>query len=184
MLVLYDVSSSYLEGRRCELARHGYSRDHRRDRPQIVYGLLCDPQGLPVAVEVFAGDTADPATLGEQIEKLKRRFGLRHVVLVGDRGMITSARIRDDLRPAGLDWITCLRAPDIQALAEQTGRCSSRSSTSATWPKSTHRLFPGERLVVCRNPELARERTRKREELLAATERDLARIAAAVRRKH
>ena len=117
-LVLYDVSSSYLEGRKCALARFGYSRDHRSDRPQIVYGLLCDRDGRPIAIEVFEGAVADPATLSSQVEKLKRRFGLNRVVLVGDRGMITAARIRDDLKPAGLDWITTLRAPQIQALAE------------------------------------------------------------------
>lgn len=183
-LVLYDVSSSYLEGRCCELARPGYSRDHRPDRLQIVYGLLCDRQGRPVAVEVFEGDTADPATLGEQIDKLKRRFGLRHVVLVGDRGMITAARIREELRPAGLDWITSLRAPQIQALAEAGGPLQPTLFDERDMAEITSPDWPGERLVVCRNPDLARERTRKRDALLAATERDLARIAAAVRRKH
>jgi hypothetical protein len=117
-LMLYDISSSYVEGRRCELARHGYSRDRRPDRLQIVYGLLCDRDGRPIAVEVFEGDVGDPSTLSAQISKLKQRFGLKHVVLVGDRGMITSARIREDLQPAGLDWITTLRAPQIQALSE------------------------------------------------------------------
>src|SRR5271169_1354411 len=121
VLVLYDVTSSYFEGRRCPLARYGHSRDHRGDRPQIVYGLLCTREGLPVAVEVFDGNTADPSTLRSQIEKLKDRFAISRLVLVGDRGMITSARIRDDLRPAGLDWITCLRAPAIQALAAENG---------------------------------------------------------------
>src|SRR5271165_5009519 len=117
-LVLYDVSSSYLEGRCCELGRHGYSRDHRPDRLQIVYGLLCDRDGRPIAIEVFEGGTGDPSTLPAQVEKLKRRFGLKHVVLVGDRGMITAARLREDLKPAGLDWITSLRAPQIQALTD------------------------------------------------------------------
>ena len=121
VLVLYDVSSSYFEGRCCPLAQHGYSRDHRGDRPQIVYGLLCTRDGLPVAVEVFDGNTADPATLSAQVEKLKDRFGISRVVLVGDRGMITSARIGADLKPAGVDWITCLRAPAIQALATENG---------------------------------------------------------------
>ena len=120
-LTLYDVSSSYLEGRCCELAQHGYSRDHRPDRPQIVYGLLCNREGCPVAIEVFEGNTADPTTLGAQVDKLKKRFGLERVVVVGDRGMITSARIREDLAPAGLDWITALRAPQIQALAADNG---------------------------------------------------------------
>ncbi|MBV9687158.1 MAG: IS1634 family transposase [Alphaproteobacteria bacterium] len=182
-LVLYDVSSSYLEGRHCELAQHGYSRDRRPDRLQIVYGLLCDRDGRPIAIEVFAGDTGDPATLSAQVEKLKRRFGLRHLVLVGDRGMITAARIREDLKPAGLDWITTLRAPQIQALAEagplQLSLFDERDLAEITAPD-----YPGERLIVCRNPDLARERARKRDELLAATERDLSRIAARVRRRH
>ena len=117
-LVLYDISSSYVEGRCCELARHGYSRDRRPDRLQIVYGLLCDRDGRPIAVEVFEGDVGDPSTLSAQISKLKQRFGLKHVILVGDRGMITRARIRQDLQPAGLDWITALRAPQIEALTE------------------------------------------------------------------
>ena len=182
-LVLYDVSSSYVEGRCCELARHGYSRDHRPDRLQIVYGLLCDRDGRPIAVEVFEGDTGDPSTLSAQISKLKQRFGLKHVVLVGDRGMITNARIREDLQPAGLDWITTLRAPQIQALTEagplQLSLFDERNLAEITAPD-----YPGERLIVCRNPELARERARKRDELLAATERDLSRIVAHVRRRY
>ena len=182
-LVLYDISSSYLEGRCCELARHGYSRDRRPDRLQIVYGLLCDRDGRPIAIEVFEGDTGDPSTLPAQLEKLKRRFGLRHVVLVGDRGMITAARIREDLKPSGFDWITTLRAPQIQALAEagplQLSLFDERDLAEITAPD-----YPGERLIVCRNPDLARERGRKREELLVTTERDLSRIAAQVRRRH
>jgi transposase len=184
MLVLYDVSSSYLEGRKCALARFGYSRDHRRDRPQIVYGVLCNRDGLPVAVEVFAGDTGDPATLGEQVAKLKARFKLARVVVVGDRGMITSARIRDELKPAGFDWISCLRAPAIQQLAAEGGPLQlslfdDRDMAEISAPEQ----FPGERLIVCRNPLLADERARKREELLAATERALSRVEAQVRRK-
>jgi Transposase DDE domain len=182
-LVLYDISSSYVEGRCCELARHGYSRDRRPDRLQIVYGLLCDRDGRPIAVEVFEGDVGDPSTLSAQISKLKQRFGLKHVVLVGDRGMITSARIREDLQPAGLDWITTLRAPQIQALTEsgplQLSLFDERNLAEITAPD-----YPGERLIVCRNPELARERARKRDELLAATERDLSRIVAQVRRRY
>src|ERR1700731_3254833 len=118
VLVLYDVSSSYFEGRHCPLAQYGHSRDHRSDRLQIVYGLLCTREGLPIAVEVFEGNTADPTTLKSQIDKLRSRFGIKRMVLVGDRGMITAARIRDDLKSSGLDWITCLRAPQIQALAQ------------------------------------------------------------------
>jgi transposase len=185
VLVLYDVSSSYFEGRRCPLARYGHSRDHRKDRPQIVYGLLCTREGLPIAVEVFDGNTADPSTLGAQIEKLKDRFGIRRAVVVGDRGMVTSARIRDELRPAKLDWISCLRAPAVQALAAEDGPLQlslfdDRDLAEISAPD----LFPGERLIVCRNHELAAERARKREDLLAATERELARIEAQVRRRN
>src|SRR5215831_13748078 len=139
-LVLYDVSSSWLQGRCCELARFGYSRDGKKGKLQIVHGLLCAADGCPVAVEVFAGNTADPMTLSVQVDKLKQRFGLSRVVLVGDRGMITSARIRDELRPAGLDWITALRAPQI-GLCSTPAPSSSRCSMSATWPRSPHRIF-------------------------------------------
>ena len=181
-LVLYDVSSSYLEGRRCPLALRGYSRDGKRGKLQIVYGLLCAPDGCPVAIEVFEGNTGDPTTLTAQVAKLKQRFGLDHVVLVGDRGMITQARITEDIKPAGLDWITALRAPAIQELlasgALQLSLFDDRDMASITAP-----AFPGERLVVCRNPDLAAERKRKRTDLLDATERDLRRIQAAVARK-
>src|SRR5208337_2324764 len=119
VLVLYDVTSSYLEGRRCELAQFGYSRDHRPDRPQIVFGLLCTPEGCPVAVEVFEGNLGDPSTLANQVRKLRMRFRLKRIVLIGDRGMITQARIEADLGPAGFDWITALRAPAIKALAAE-----------------------------------------------------------------
>jgi hypothetical protein len=180
-LVLYDVSSSYVEGRCCELARRGYNRDRKRGKLQIVYGLLCAPDGCPVAVEVFAGDTADPMTLSAQVAKLKERFGLAHVVLVGDRGLITQARIEADLAPAGLDWITALRAPAIRGLVEggelQLSLFDERDMAAITAPE-----YPGERLIVCRNPDLARERARKREDLLCATERDLAKVARAVER--
>jgi hypothetical protein len=180
-LVLYDVSSSYVEGRCCELARRGYNRDRKRGKLQIVYGLLCAPDGCPVAVEVFAGDTADPMTLSAQVTKLKERFGLAHVVLVGDRGLITQARIAADLAPAGLDWITALRAPAIRGLVEggalQLSLFDERDMAAITSPD-----YPGERLIVCRNPDLARERARKREDLLCATERDLAKVARAVER--
>ena len=175
-LVLYDVSSSWLEGRCCELARFGYSRDGKKGKLQIVYGLLCAADGCPVTVEVFEGNTADPMTLSAQIDKLKERFGLSRVVLVGDRGMITSARIRDELRPAGLDWITALRAPQIRALVDagafQLSLFDERDLAEITAPD-----FPGERLVVCRNPLLAEERTRKREDLLHATEAALTKLA-------
>jgi hypothetical protein len=182
-LTLYDVSSSYLEGRCCPLARHGYSRDHRGDRLQIVYGLLCNRDGCPVAIEVFEGDTADPATLASQVEKLKARFALERVVVVGDRGMITSARIREDLRPAGLDWITALRAPQLQALAVPDGPLQLSLFDDRDLAEIVSPDYPGERLIVCRNPLLAAERRRKRDDLLAATERDLARIRQAVERR-
>jgi Transposase DDE domain len=181
-LVLYDVSSSYLEGRCCPLAQFGYNRDRKRGKLQIVYGLLCAADGCPIAIEVFEGSTADPTTLTSQVTKLKERFGLDHVVLVGDRGMITQARITEDLSKAGVDWITALRAPAIKALRDagalQMSLFDERDMASITSPD-----FPGERLIVCRNRTLATERARKREDLLAATERELARIAAAVARK-
>jgi hypothetical protein len=175
-LVLYDVSSSWLEGRCCELARFGYSRDGKKGKLQIVYGLLCAADGCPVAVEVFEGNTADPMTLSAQTDKLKARFGLSRVVLVGDRGMITSARIRDELKPAGLDWITALRAPQIRALLDtgafQLSLFDERDLAEITAPE-----FPGERLVVCKNPLLAEERARKREDLLQATEAAFGKLA-------
>src|SRR5271166_6551085 len=181
-LVLYDVSSSYVEGRCCPLAKRGYNRDGKKGKAQIVYGLLCAADGCPVAIEVFEGNTADPVTLVDQVAKLKRRFAIDHVVLVGDRGMITQARIDEDLRPAGLDWITALRAPALKELVGgghlQMSLFDERDMAAITSPD-----FPGERLIVCRNPDLARERARKREDLIAATERDLAKIAAAVARQ-
>jgi hypothetical protein len=164
-LLLYDVTSTYLEGRCCELARYGYSRDHRRDRPQLVIGLLCAADGCPVAVEVFAGNTADPATLAAQIDKLKQRFALHRVVMVGDRGLLTEARISETLRPAGLDWITALRAPAIQALAAEGGPLQLSLFDDRDLAEITSPAYPGERLVVCRNPLLAAERSRKRDEL-------------------
>lgn len=180
-LVLYDVTSAYFEGRTCPLARLGHSRDGKRDKLQIVFGLLTNQQGCPVAVEVFAGNTGDPRTLGPQIEKVKERFGLSRVVLVGDRGMITDARIREDLKPvAGLDWITALRAPAIRELVQrgslQLSLFDQRELAEITDPR-----HPQERLIVCRNPLLAEERARKRAELLAATEAELRRIQKATR---
>ncbi len=189
VLVLYDVSSSYLEGEHCELAQRGYSRDHRPDRPQIVYGLLCNEQGCPIAVEVFDGNTADPMTLAAQITKLRTRFNLSRVVLVGDRGMITDARLEADVKPAGLDWITALRAPSIRELAADGGPLQlslfdQRDMAEITADgRSASRLNPGERLVVCRNPDLAARRSRKRQELLEATERLLAAVAARLQHK-
>ena len=181
-LLLYDVTSTYLEGRCCELARHGYSRDHRRDRAQLVIGLLCAVDGCPVAVEVFEGNTADPMTLSSQIDKLKQRFKLQRVVMVGDRGLLTSARIEETLRPAGLDWITALRAPAIKALAAEGGPLQPSLFDTRDMAEIDSPDYPGERLVVCKNPLLGQERARKRSELLAATERELIRIQARVQR--
>ena len=181
VLVLYDVTSSYLEGRCCPLAKLGYNRDGKKGKLQIVYGLLCAADGCPVAVEVFDGDTGDPKTLSAQIAKVKERFGLTRVALVGDRGMITQARLDQEIKPAGLDWITALRAPAIRALLDagafQLDLFDERDMASITAPD-----YPGERLMVCRNPELARLRATKREDLLKATGRGLSPIAEAVRR--
>ena len=182
-LVLYDVSSSYLEGRCCELAQFGYSRDKRGDRPQIVYGLLCDRHGCPLAIEAFSGETGDRSTLAAQVDKLKGRFGLSRVVLVGDRGMITAARIAEDLKPAGFDWITALRAPRIRALVDAGPLQLDLFDDQTDLAEITAPDYPGERLVVCRNAALAVERARKRSDLLAATDRALSRIAQATRRK-
>jgi hypothetical protein len=181
-LVLYDVSSSYFEGRSCQLAHLGYSRDGKRGKLQIVYGLLCAADGCPVAIEVFDGNTGDPSTLPAQIDKLKTRFGLSRVVLVGDRGMITSARIRDDLQPNGLDWITSLRAPQIQALVNE-GQLQLSLFDTRDLAEISSPDYPGERLIVCKNPLLATERVRKREDLLQATERALTPIQASLRRR-
>jgi Transposase DDE domain len=181
-LLLYDVTSTYLEGRCCELAQYGYSRDHRRDRPQLVIGLLCAANGCPVAVEVFEGNTADPMTLTSQIDKIKRRFRLQRVVMVGDRGLLTEARIEQTLRPAGLDWITALRAPAIKQLAAEGGPLQPSLFDERDMAEIASLDYPGERLIVCRNPFMASERARKRSELLAATEKDLGRIQARVQR--
>jgi transposase len=180
-LVLYDVSSAAFEGRHCPLGVIGHARDGVKGRLQIVYGLLCSPTGVPIAIEVFEGNTADPKTLTAQIDKLKTRFGLTNIALVGDRGMLTSARIRDELRPAALDWISALRAPQIKALVED-GALQLSLFDEQNLFEITHPDYPGERLVCCHNPALADERARKRHELLAATENELQTIAAATRR--
>jgi transposase len=180
-LVLYDVSSAAFEGRHCPLGVIGHARDGVKGRLQIVYGLLCSPTGVPIAIEVFDGNTADPKTLTVQIDKLKTRFGLSNIALVGDRGMLTSARIRDELRPAQLDWISALRAPQIKALVED-GALQLSLFDEQNLFEITHPDYPGERLVCCHNPALADERARKRHELLAATDNELQAIAAATRR--
>jgi hypothetical protein len=180
-LVLYDVSSAAFEGRTCPLGQIGHPRDGVRGRLQIVYGVLTSTEGIPVAVEVFPGATGDPATVASQVATLKSRFGLAHVAVVGDRGMLTKARIREDLQPAKLDWITALRGPAIKALmtggAIQPTLFDEQDMAEITSPD-----YPGERLIACYNPFLAAERARKRAELLAATEAELAKIAAATRR--
>jgi len=181
-LVLYDVSSSYFEGRTCPLAKFGHNRDGKHGKLQIVYGLLCNADGCPVAIEVFDGNTGDPTTVAAQIDRIRRQFGLRRVVLVGDRGMITEARIKEDLKPVeGLDWITALRAPNIRKLREQ-GLIQPELFDDRDLAEICSPDFPGERLVACRNPFLAAERGRKRNALLAATERELDQVAQAVRR--
>jgi len=181
-LVLYDLTSTYYEGRTCPLAKRGHSRDGKKGKLQIEFGLLCNADGCPVAVEVFEGNTADPKTLGVQIAKIRKRFGLQRVVLVGDRGMLTEARIREELKPVdGLDWITALRAPAIRKLVEAGDLCPSLFDEQDLG-EITSSLYPDERLVVCRNPLLADERARKRRELLAATEQELDKIAGATRR--
>ena len=167
-LVLYDVSSAAFEGRCCPLGKIGHARDGVKGRLQIVYGLLCSPAGVPIAIEVFEGNTGDPKTLAAQIKKLKDRFGLTRVCLIGDRGMITSARIRDELRPAELDWITALRAPQIKALV-QTNALQLSLFDQQDLLEIASPDYPGERLVCCRNPVLAEQRARKRADLLAAT---------------
>jgi len=182
-LVLYDVSSSYYTGRHCSLARFGHNRDRKKGFPQIVYGLLCNRLGCPVAVEVFAGNTGDPTTLESQIEKIRQRFGISRVVLVGDRGMITEARIREELRPVeGLDWISALRGPAIRKLAED-GLVELSLFDEQDLAEIRSPDYPGERLIACRNPLLAAERARKREDLLQETEQELDRIVTATLRE-
>ena len=183
-LVLYDLTSSYVEGTHCPLAQHGYSRDRKKRTLQIVFGLLCTAEGCPVAVEVFEGSTADPKTVASQVAKLRDRFGLQQVVLVGHRGMLTAAPIREDLADVdGLRWITTLRAPTIRKLVT-AGEVTPSLFDERDLAEITSEEFPGERLIVCRNPLLPAERQRKRQELLAATEKDLEPIAAATRREN
>jgi transposase len=180
-LAYFDLSSSWMEGHCCPLAARGYSRDHKAGRDQIEYGLLTDHQGRPVAVEVFPGNTADPTAFISAVETVTDRFGLGDLALVGDRGMITQARItalRD--HDGDLGWITALRAPAIARLAAEDGPLQLSLFDDTDLAQITHPDYPGERLVACRNPALASERARKRNELLAATETELDKIAAAV----
>ena len=180
-LVLYDVSSAAFEGRTCPLGAIGHPKDGVRGRLQIIYGLLTSPEGIPVAIEVFAGNTGDPKTVAAQVTKVKDRFGIGRVVLVGDRGMLTAARLREDVRPAGLDWITALRAPQVKTLVRD-GDLQLTLFDTQDLAEITSPDFPGERLIACKNPFLEAERARKRESLLAATEADLGKIAAACAR--
>jgi hypothetical protein len=182
-LVLYDLTSTWLTGRCCQLAAYGHSRDGRRDNPQIVFGLICTSQGCPIAVEVFPGNTADPATLAQQVARLKHRFGIERIAWVGDRGLLTSARIEQVLKPEGMDWISSLRAPQIVQLAAESGPFQPSLFDERSLLELSSEHFPGERLLVCRNPLLAAERARKREELLAATEAKLSQIAIATQRQ-
>ena len=180
-LVLYDVSSAASEGRTCPLGAIGHPKDGVRGRLQIVYGLLTSKDGIPVAIEVFQGNTGDPATVASQIDKVKDRFGLTRVVLAGDRGMLTAARLREDVAPAHLDWITALRAPQVKKLV-RGGDLQLTLFDAQDLAEITSPDFPGERLIACLNPFLEAERARKRESLLAATEADLGKIAAACAR--
>ncbi len=185
-LILYDVSSSYLEGSKCTLAAFGHSRDGKRGKRQIVFGLLCAADGCPVAVEVFPGNAGDPSTVAGQVDKVRKRFGIGRVALAGDRGMLTTARIREDLEPAGLDWISALKTSDIRKLLRAgAGGAPAPLAPEALVPDAVAEVtgpdFPGERLMVCLNPRLREERRRKREELLKATEEALEAIAASVR---
>jgi transposase len=181
-LVLYDLTSTYFEGRHCPLAKLGHSRDDKSGTLQIVFGLLTNASGCPVAVEVFAGNTSDPKTVASQVDKLRQRFGLSDMVLIGDRGMITSARIREDLPAShGIQWISALRATQIQKLAA-SGQLQMSLFDQTDLVEIAHPDFPGERLIACFNPLLAEERARKRPDLLTATEKQLEKIAVATKR--
>jgi len=182
-LVLYDISSTYFEGRTCPLAKFGHNRDGKKGKLQIVFGVLCSIDGCPCAVEVFAGNTGDPSTLAAQIKKVRERFHLKRVILVGDRGMITEARLRNDIKGVeGLEWISALRSPAIANLLG-AGAIQMSFFDERDLAEITHPDYPGERLIVCRNPFLAEERARKREDLLASTERVLAKIKQATQRR-
>ena len=177
-IAMFDLSSSWVEGTHCELAARGYSRDGKKGRAQIEYGLLTDPEGRPVAIRVFPGNTADPTAFIGAVETVRGKYGLDDLVMVGDRGMITSARIRALKEAGGLSWITCLRAPAIRKLAEDGGPLQLSLFDQQDLAEISHPDYPGERLIACRNPLLAAERARKREDLLAATEKLLAQVGA------
>jgi hypothetical protein len=181
-MALFDLSSSWLEGSHCPLAKRGYSRDRRKGTLQIEYGLLTDPAGRPVAIKVFEGNTADPTAFIDAVQMVQDRFGLTQLVMVGDRGMITNARICAIRADTGsqLGWLTALRAPAIKTLASQGGPLQPTLFDQQNLAEITHPDYPGERLIACRNPFQATERARKREELLHATEDTLAPVTAAV----
>jgi Transposase DDE domain len=179
-IAMFDLSSSWVEGSRCELAAYGYSRDGKRGKAQIEYGLLTDKDGRPVAVRVFTGNTGDPKTFPDAVQAVRGTFGLKQMIMVGDRGMITSARITALRELDGMAWITCLRAPAIKKLMADDGPLQLSLFDEQDLAEITSQEFPAERLIACRNPFLAAERTRKREDLLAATEEDLSKIAAQV----
>jgi len=182
-LVLYDVSSSYFEGSTCPLAKRGHNRDKKQGKLQIVYGLLCNKEGCPVAIEVFEGNTADPTTVKSQIEKLINRFGIKRLVIVGDRGMLTSARIREELEPVeGIDWISALKSPQIRKIVADD-KFDRSLFDQQDLAEITHPDFPGERLIICYNPFLDDKRKKTRESLLAATEKDLQKVVNAISRK-
>lgn len=181
-LVLYDVSSAAFEGRTCPLGAFGHPKDGVRGRLQIVYGLLTNAEGVPVAIEVFQGNTGDPKTVSSQVKKIKERFGIVHVCVVGDRGMLTKARLKDDIVPAQLDYLTALRSPEVKSLVH-TGAIQLGLFDEKDLFEITHPDYEGERLVAAKNPLLAKERAKKRDALLAATERELDKVAAAVSRQ-
>ena len=180
-VVLYDLSSTYVEGEHCELAKRGYSRDGKPGKQQIEFGLLTNGEGVPVAIEAFAGNTADPATFQGQVEKVRERFGVEEVIWVADRGMLTSAQVEKLQDVVGAHWVTALRAPTIQQLVDagsvQLSLFDTQNLAEVTDPR-----YPGERLIVCHNPLLAEKRARKRDDMLEATERELAKVAAMAER--
>jgi hypothetical protein len=179
-LALFDLSSSWVTGRHCPLAARGYSRDGKKGLPQIEYGLLTDPAGRPVAVRVFPGNTADPTAFTTIVQAVKDTFKLTDMVMVGDRGMITSARVQELRELGGFGWVTALRAPAIAALAADDGPLQMSLFDQTNLAEITHPHYPGERLIACRNPALATERARKRLALLDATDTELSKVAAAV----
>ena len=175
-IAMFDLSSSWVEGSCCELAAFGHSRDGKRGRRQIEYGLLTDPHGRPVAVEVFAGNTSDPESFKTAITRVRTDFGIERLIMVGDRGMITGTRIDDLRKLEGMDWITALKAPAIKKLAEDGGPLQMSLFDTCNFAEITHPDYPGERLVCCHNPVLEADRARTRAELLADTEAELAKI--------